>query len=168
MAMDESSLLVYLREHQIDFKRVEHPPVLTCEEADRIRMPLPAVHTKNLFLHDEGRAHYYLVMMRCGTRLDVKALGRLLGVRKLHFCNAEELQSLLGINPGAVTALAVINDPIGRVELLIDVEIWGEAAFTCHPLVNTATLVLARQEMEKFFTLCAHPPRLAQLTPERS
>ncbi len=161
--MDESSLLAFLREHQIGFERVEHPPVFTCEEADRTRMPLPAVHTKNLFLHDEGRAHYYLVMTRCGTRLDVKALSRQLVVRKLHFCNGDELQALLGINPGAVTALAVINDQRGRVELLIDTQIWGEAAFTCHPLVNTATLVLARQELERFFALCGHAPRLVYL-----
>ncbi len=161
--MSESSLLDFLRANQIVFERVEHPPVFTCEEADRYRTALPAVHTKNLFLHDEGHAHYYLVVTRCGKRLNVKELGRLLKVRKLHFCDAEELQALLGISPGAVTALAVINDEAGRVELLIDAEIWQETAFTCHPLVNTATLVLSKAGLERFFQLRRHTPHLVDI-----
>jgi Ala-tRNA(Pro) deacylase len=166
MGMKEKELLDFLRENRIPFERVEHPPVFTCEEADRYRMPLPAVHTKNLFLHDEGHAHYYLVVTCCGKRLDIRRLSDLLHVRKLHFCSAAELEALLGIGAGAVTALAVINDKAGKVELLIDVGVWKEDAFTCHPLVNTATLVLFREGLEKYFGLCGHVPHFIHLDEE--
>jgi Ala-tRNA(Pro) deacylase len=166
MSMKESELLAFLRENGIPFERIEHPPVFTCEEADRYRMPLPAIHTKNLFLHDEGHAHYYLVVTRCGKRLDVRRLSDLLHVRKLHFCSAAELKALLGIGPGAVTALAVINDRAGKVDLLIDAQVWKADAFMCHPLVNTATLVLSRAGLEKFFGLCGHVPRFVHLNEE--
>jgi Ala-tRNA(Pro) deacylase len=75
----------------------------------------------------------------------------------------ECLLELLGITPGAVTMLALINDGDHRVELLIDEEIWGEEHFTCHPLVNTATLVMARQGLIDFFHLTGHAMRMIKM-----
>lgn len=160
---DESGLLQFLSKHNIEFKRVEHPPVFTCEEAERLRMPLPAVHTKNLFLKDENRKHYFLVMTRCGKRVDTNALGKILGLRKLHLASPEELQALLGVTPGAVTVLAVINDPDRQVELIVDEEVWEGQNFTCHPLVNTATLVISKAGLIEFFILSGHSIRMMQL-----
>jgi hypothetical protein len=42
------------------------------------------------------------------------------------------------------------------VELWIDSEIWGGEYFLSHPLVNTATLILAKPELERFFALTGH------------
>lgn len=156
MAYDEKSLLKWLDDHGIPYSRVDHPPVYTCEEADRLRMPLPAVHTKNLFLRDEGRKHYFLVMTSCEKRVDSAALGKTLGVRKLHLASPEELMEFLGLTPGAVTVLALINDPTRRVEMIVDEDIWQKDAFTCHPLVNTATLVVGKNGLVEFFHLTGH------------
>jgi Ala-tRNA(Pro) deacylase len=163
MVYDEHSLLTFLDEHHIAYQRVEHPPVYTCEEADRLRMPLPAVHTKNLFLRDEGKKHFYLAMTRCEKRVDTSALGKALGVRKLHLASAQAMQDLLGVTPGAVTVLALINDYEHKVELLVDEEIWGEENFTCHPLVNTATLVMTKNGLVEFFRLTGHPVRIIKM-----
>ena len=163
MVYDERGLLTFLDEHHIAYQRVEHPPVYTCEEADRLRMPLPAVHTKNLFLRDEGKKHFYLAMTCCEKRVDTGALGKMLGVRKLHLASAEVMQDLLGVTPGAVTVLALINDMDHEVELLVDEGIWGEVNFTCHPLVNTATLVITKEGLVDFFRLTGHPLRTIKM-----
>ena len=62
----------------------------------------------------------------------------------------ERLQAHLGVEPGAVTLLALINDCEGAVEVVIDRAVWAASALQCHPLVNTATLVIARADVERF------------------
>jgi hypothetical protein len=42
------------------------------------------------------------------------------------------------------------------VELWIDAEIRHADYFLSHPLVNTATLILAKSELERFFALTGH------------
>ena len=55
-----------------------------------------------------------------------------------------------------VTMMGLANDTEHRVELWIDADIWRGDYFLSHPLVNTATLVLAKSELERFFALTGH------------
>ncbi len=162
MIHTESDLLQFLDAQQIPYRRVEHPPVYTCEEAERLRPPLPAVSTKNLFLRDR-HGTFYLVVTACEKRLDLKGLGQQLGVSKLHFSSEEQLSDLLGLGRGSVTVLGLINDTQHRVQLWIDAEIWRQDAFLCHPLVNTATLLLSKSSLERFFQLSGHAVHLIDM-----
>jgi len=82
----EAQLLEFLNAQQIPYQRFEHPPVYTCEEAERLRPRLPAVSTKNLFLRDRQRT-FYLFMTACEKNLDLKKVGNLIGASKLHFAS---------------------------------------------------------------------------------
>jgi Ala-tRNA(Pro) deacylase len=156
MIQSEEELLNYLEQQQIAYQRIEHPPVFTCEQADQYRPDLPGVSTKNLFLRDKKR-RFYLVMTACEKKLDLKKLGQALGASKLHFGSPESLLEQLQLTPGSVTVLGLVNDPQLRVELWIDQEIWEDEFFLCHPLVNTATLVLSKADLLRFFELTKHP-----------
>jgi Ala-tRNA(Pro) deacylase len=156
MIQSEKELLRHLDQHQIAYQRVEHPPVFTCEQADQYRPDLPGVSTKNLFLRDKKR-HFYLVMTACEKKLDLKKLGQALGAAKLHFGSPENLLELLQLTPGSVTVLGLVNDPQHRVELWIDQDIWEDEFFLCHPLVNTASLVLSKSDLLRLFELTGHP-----------
>jgi len=164
MITSESALLEYLDSHAIPYTRMEHPPVYTCEEAAQYRAQMPGVETKNLFLKSEGRPgeerRFYLVMTACEKRLDLKALGREIGAAKLHFASEEQLMEALGLTAGSVTVLALVNDPGHRVTLLVDADYWPSAAYLCHPLVNTATLVLEHAPLARFFELTGHLPQV--------
>ncbi len=167
MITNESSLLEYLGAHGIGYTRMEHPPVYTCEEAAQYRSDMPGVETKNLFLRAEARAGmpqpFFLVMTACEKRLDLKALGQIIGAPKLHFASPEQLMERLGITPGAVTVLALLNDAAQRVSLLVDGNYWPSAAYLCHPLVNTATLVLEHEALARFFGLTGHEPQVVRI-----
>lgn len=152
----ESDLLAYLDEHGIGYTYAAHPPVYTCEQAARLRPDLVGISTKNLFLRDRSRSRYFLAMTDCAKRVNLKALGKLLGASKLHFGSEDELQEILGVEPGAVTVLGLVNDLDRQVELVIDADIWPSEHFLCHPLVNTSTLVLTQSALEKFFSLSGH------------
>ncbi len=155
MLNTEAQLLEFLDTHQIPYQRVEHPPVYTCEEAERLRPKLPAVSTKNLFLRDR-QGTFYLLMTACEKKLDLKRVPSLIGASKLHFGSEEMLSELLGLMRGSVTVLGLINDTDHRVQLWIDAEIWQQDSFLCHPLVNTATLLLSKSSLERFFELSGH------------
>ncbi len=158
----ESAILEYLNAETIPYTRIEHPPVYTCEEAAQFRPPTPGVETKNLFLRDEKRS-FYLVMTACEKRLDLKGLGRAIGAQKLHFASEDQLLDVLGLTPGSVTVLALVNDADHRVQLLVDSDYWPADAYLCHPMVNTATLTIDHASLTRFFELTGHQPRVIEM-----
>jgi Ala-tRNA(Pro) deacylase len=162
MIQAEAQFLEFLDAQQIPYQRVEHPPVYTCEEAERLRPKMPAVSTKNLFLRDKQGA-LYLVVTACEKKLDLKRLGQQLGASKLHFASEQKLQDVLGLTRGSVTVLGLINDADHRVQLWVDAEIWRQESFLCHPLVNTATLLLSKASLERFFAISGHSINLIEL-----
>lgn len=154
--LTEAELLSFLEAHSISYQRIIHPPVYTCEQAERYRPPIYGVSTKNLFLTDKKRTRYFLVTTDCARKLDLEKLGEVLGARKLHFGSEQRLLDLLGLTPGAVTILGLVNDAEHRVEFWMDAEIWSAEAFLCHPLVNTATLVISRADLLRFLEITEH------------
>jgi len=81
-----------------------------------------------------------------------------LDVSHMRFGSEADLLRLLGVGRGAVTMMGLVNDTERQVALWIDEEIWNGKRFLSHPLVNTATLVLSKAELERFFTLTGHEP----------
>jgi len=84
----------------------------------------------------------------------------------LSFGSADRLEQHLGVEPGAVTLLAVFNDPAHAVELFVDEDLWQAEAFQFHPIVNTATLVISRDEVMRFLRLTGHHLHLVKV-PEK-
>jgi Ala-tRNA(Pro) deacylase len=154
--MKEQELLAFLDTNGFAYQRIEHPAVFTCAEAELHRPKLPAVSTKNLFLCDKKAHRFFLVVTACEKTMKLDALSLQLGVAHLRFSSEENLLRLLGVTRGAVTMLGLVHDTERQVELWIDAEIWQGEYFLSHPLVNTATLVLAKSELERFFVLTGH------------
>ena len=162
--MDEMiDLFQFLAKHRISYDRHDHPAVFTCEEADRLVPDLPAAKTKNLFLRDNKGRRHFLVIVGDQKTLDLKALRDQLGSSKLSLGSAERLQKHLGVTPGAVSIFALINDPGHEVELIIDRDLWKEASLRFHPLVNTSTLVVPRDHIEKFLARTGHQPTVIKV-----
>jgi len=154
--MDEKEFLAFMDTNGFAYQRVEHPAVFTCEEAEAHRPAVPAVSTKNLFLCDKKVRRFFLAVTACEKTVKLDALATQLGVAHLRFGSEENLLSLLGVTRGSVTMMGLANDAEHVVELWIDAEIWQSEYFLSHPLVNTATLILAKAELERFFTLTGH------------
>lgn len=146
----------FLAEHGIEYERHDHPPVFTCEEAERLVPPMPAAKTKNLFLRDRKGRRHFLVVVGYEKAVDLKALTALLGVSKLGFASPARLEKYLGVDPGSVSILGLVNDVDGEVEVVVDEDLWEAEALRCHPLVNTSTLVISREDMQRFLELTGH------------
>ena len=154
--LTEQEFLAFMDSHGFRYQRIEHPAVFTCAEAELHRPKVPAVSTKNLFLCDKKARRFFLVVTACEKTMKLDELSSQLGVVHLRFGSEENLMRLLGVNRGAVTMMSLVNDREHRVELWIDADIWHAEYFLSHPLVNTATLVLSKSELERFFSLTGH------------
>jgi Ala-tRNA(Pro) deacylase len=100
--------------------------------------------------------------------VDLKALSHVLGVSKLGFASPERLHRYLGVEPGAVSILGLINDVDGDgdVEVIVDEAVWRAAALRCHPLVNTSTLAIPQEGIQRFLEITGHPARVLNV-PDR-
>jgi Ala-tRNA(Pro) deacylase len=164
MTPPDAALCALLDRHGIAHARFDHPAVFTCEEAARLVPPEAAgIHTKNLFLRDRRGRRHWLLVTTCAKAVDLKALAGVAGADALGLASPARLADHLGVTPGAVTLLALIHDRDRRVELLLDRDVWTGEPLRCHPLVNTATLVVPRDAVERFLAVTGHAPRVVEV-----
>ncbi len=152
-----ADLFAYLDSLGIAHETIEHPPVFTVEEAQRHTHHLPGGHTKNLFLEDKAGG-LWLVTCLDAQPVKVNALARLLGAPRFSFGKPERLLEALGVEPGSVTALALINDTERRVRPVLDTKLLAHELVNCHPLTNTATTTLKASDLVRFMTAQGYAP----------
>ena len=147
----------------ISYAKYEHAPVFTCDEAYAAMPNEPAVQTKNIFLRDKRGRRHLLLVTTCETAVDIKRFAEQADADRLSFASPERLMKYLGVEPGSVTVLGLMNDVEKAVELYVDADVWQTPRWRCHPLVNTATLVLSQSDVEKFIASTGHTPRVLAL-----
>jgi len=145
-----------LSEHSIEYERVDHPPVFTCEDTEQLVPPMSGADAKNLLVRNKKGDRHFLVVTGYHKSVDLKALSKTLDVTNLSFASAERLKNHLGVEPGAVSLLAVVNDSEGAVEVVLDENLWKEEVLRFHPLVNTSTLAIRREDLERILEITGH------------
>jgi len=146
----------FLKNTGVKYERHDHKAVFTVEESKKYTPEMAGVSTKNLFLRDKKGSRYFLITVPEDKKIDLKELSKKLDASRLSFGSRERLKRILGIEPGSVSLLALVNDNENYVEAFIDKDIWKEKALLCHPLINTSTLVIALGDMEKFLEKTGH------------
>ena len=137
---------------------IKHPPLFTVEQSRALRGQIPGGHTKNLFLRDKKSA-LYLVVAEEQAEIELKGLHRLLGASgRFSFGSADLLREVLGVAPGAVTPFGAINDKENRVTVVLDATLMEHDVINCHPLVNTMTTSIKRDDLVKFLRSADHIP----------
>lgn len=158
-----SDVYAYLAAHEIPYERYDHQPVFTCEEAEHAVPPIAAAHTKNLFLRDKKGLRHWLLVTLCSKAVDLKQVAESIGGDKLSLGSPERLLKHLGVTPGAVTILALLNDATHAVELVIDEDVWQAPSIRAHPLVNTTTLAIAQSDVRRFLRATGHEARVVKV-----
>ena len=147
----------------IAHKTHAHPPLFTVEESKRLRGELPGGHCKNLFLRDKKRNLFLLVVLE-DRPVDLKSLRHALGAAgNLSFGQPELLMEVLGVEPGAVTPFALLNDTGRRVAVFLDQAMLALDPLNYHPLSNTQTTAIAPKDLVRFIESCGHAPRTIAL-----
>ncbi len=157
MPKTRAELFAYLDSLDIAHATIEHPPVFTVEEAQQHTRHLPGGHTKNLFLEDKAGG-LWLVTCLDEQPVKVNALARLLDAPRFSFGKPDRLMEALGVLPGSVTALALINDTGRRVRPVLDTKLLAHELVNCHPLSNEATTTLKAVDLVRFMTAQGYAP----------
>jgi Ala-tRNA(Pro) deacylase len=164
MSYTPDQLFVALDTLGIKCSTVKHPPLFTVEQSRSLRGQIPGGHTKNLFLRDKKNAIYLVVTLE-DADIDLKGLHRTLGASgRFSFGSADLLREVLGVAPGAVTPFGAINDAGGRVTVVLDAAMMEHETLNYHPLVNTMTTSIKRDDLVKFLESTGHMPRIERLS----
>lgn len=162
-----SEIYDYLSQYNIPFEKFEHEPVHTIGDLEKLPKMNAAI-TKNLFLRDKSNK-YILATVEVHKSVDLKKLGELLNAKKLGFASADQMMECLGVEPGAVTLLGLMHDTKHAVEVVIDSQLWEKnEALQCHPLVNSESLVLTKEALERFFDATGHLLRILDIPARQS
>jgi len=156
-AYDRARLLAWMAEHGIEQATHDHPAVFRVEEGLDLKADLPGLHTKNLFLKDK-KGRLWLISAAQDTVIDLKRAHRAMGSDRLSFGNETLLWETLGVRPGSVTALGLINDADRRVTFVLDRRLWEAAVVNFHPLANTATTALSQDSFRRVLALLDRKP----------
>lgn len=164
MATTPDQLFAKLTGLGIVHTTVSHPPLFTVEQSQALRGKIPGGHTKNLFLRDKKQT-LFLIVAEEDAEIDLKGLHRLLGANgRFSFGSADLMLEVLGVTPGAVTPFGAINDTQGRVTVVLDQALMEHATINAHPLVNTMTTSLSREDLVKFLESTGHLPRIERVS----
>ncbi|WP_296739030.1 prolyl-tRNA synthetase associated domain-containing protein [Mesorhizobium sp.] len=145
---------------------VPYPAHSTIEEGKRLRGQMAGTFTKNLLLKDK-KGRLFLFAIHEDRDLDLKTLHTLVGANgRLGFASGERMIEVLGVAPGALTPLGVINDHEGLVTVVIDEALVDADQVNFHPLVNTESTGLSPAELVTFVRSCGRDPVVVGLGPQ--
>ena len=135
----------------IDFYRTDHPdtPATSMEVCAKVDAILRVHICKNLFLCNRQKTAFYLLIMPGEKPFKTKELSGQLGIARLSFADAEAMMHYLGVEPGSVSVLGLMNDTEKRVRLLIDEDVFKEEQFGCHPCANTSSIRFSVKDLRE-------------------
>ena len=134
----------------IEFEYIEHPAAPTIEIAKQYWAGHDAKHCKNLFFRNHKGNQHYLVCLDCDRAMDIHDIEKKLHQGKLSFASETRLEKYLGVKPGSVTPFGLINDVEHHVIVFLDSNLRNAEKVSFHPCINTASLIIKREDLVKF------------------
>lgn len=139
-----------LKELEISYDMYEHPPLPTIEMALEYWKDLPSTHCKNLFFRNHKGNKHYLVVFECHQQMAIHQIEKMLKQGKLSFASEQRMEKYLGLRPGSVSPLGLINDTEKHVKLFLDKNLKDAPCLSFHPNDNSASLVIKNEDFIKF------------------
>ena len=140
--MNKQEVYEFLQAQGVTYEVTEHNAVYNMDELAEVELPYPEADAKNLFVRDDKKSSYYLITVRGSKRVDLQEFRKAYGTRRLSFASAEDLARLLGLFPGSVTPLGLLNNTEENVKLFLDSDFADDDLIGVHPNENTATVWL--------------------------
>lgn len=148
----------------MEYYRADHEHADTIEVCHEVEKVVGSEICKNLFLTNRQQTEFYLLMMPGDKPFKTKILSKEIGTARLSFGTPEHMEMLLGLSPGSVTVLGLMNDRENRVKLLIDRDLLKDRWISGHPCISTSTIKMKTAEVtEKLLPALGHEPQYVDL-----
>lgn len=135
----------------IPYERLDHDVADTMEACTEIDNRLAISMCKNLFLRNQQKTTFYLLLMPGEKKFKTKEVSKQLGISRLSLAEAEYMEQYLNITPGSVSVLGLMNDSGHDVHLIIDQELLEQEYIGCHPCINTSSLKIKTADILNVF-----------------
>ena len=146
--MNKEDIYNYLKENNIEYEIDEHKAVYNMEELKDVALKYPEYDAKNIFVRDDKKRNYYLITIKEDKKVNLKEFEKKYNTRRLSFASENDLMNILGLIPGAVTPLGLLNDKELKVEFYLD-DYFQDKLIGVHPNDNTATVWLKGRDLIK-------------------
>jgi Ala-tRNA(Pro) deacylase len=144
----KDDILRLLDERGVWYHCDNHIPVFDMTAVSSITLTYPDAEAKNLFLRDDKKRKFYLLVVRGERRVDLKKVRLSLGLRPLSFASENDLESILALTKGSVTPFGLLNDTEHRTICFIDEDfLSSDGLIGVHPNDNSATVVLKTEDL---------------------
>lgn len=160
--MNKREIYDYLNVNGIEYEISEHTAVYNMAELAEIDIPYPEADAKNLFVRDDKKQNYYLITVKGDKRVDLKDFRKKQNLRSLSFASADDLMAYMGLTPGSVTPLGLLNDSNHRVHFYIDRGFTG-GIIGVHPNDNTVTVWLRTDDLIRLIRNNGNEVRIVEL-----
>lgn len=148
----------------ISYEGVDHGVAATIEECEVVDEALGIAMCKNLFLRNQKKNTFFLLLMPGDKKFMTKDLSSQLNISRLSFAEPEYMEEYLDITPGSVSVLGLMNDKDWYVDLLIDKDLLEEEYIGCHPCMNTSSLKIKTEDiLKKFLKHTKHRHKVVKL-----
>jgi Ala-tRNA(Pro) deacylase len=142
---------------------VPYPAHSSVEEGKALRGALSGTFTKNLLLKDK-KGRLFLVVAHEDRAVDLRTLHTKIGANgRVGFAGGDQMRTVLGVEPGALTPFAALNDRAGAVTLVIDAGLLTADQLNFHPLVQTESTGIHPGALLAFIRSCDRQPLVVDL-----
>lgn len=117
------------------------------DELDDVDLPYKEFDAKDLFVGDDKKNNYYLIIVKWDKRVDLKEFRKKYHTSPLSFAREEELLSILNLASGSVSPLGLLNDKEKKTIFFIDNYFEDNSLIGIHPNDNTATIWLKAKDL---------------------
>ena len=146
--MNKQKIYDLLIQKNIPHEITEHEAVYNMAEVAMIELPYPEAEAKNLFVRDDKKQNFYLITVKGDKRVDLKQFRKDHNTRSLQFVSEELLMDILGLIPGAVTPMGLLNDKECKVHWFLDKAFTDELNLIgVHPNDNSATVWMKPEDL---------------------
>jgi Ala-tRNA(Pro) deacylase len=151
-----SAPIAALEEAGVGYALITHPAANTMELCRGIGEEYGARHCKNLFLTNKRGSEFRLLLMHPDKPFRTSEVSKALGVTRMSFASNEQLKEVLGLEPGCVSVMGLVNECAkrayvdGRLFIAIDGDILKWDRICVHPNTDEATLVMETAGLIRF------------------
>ena len=154
LPLSSDNMLSQLDALGLKYQRFDHIPLFTVAESKQVRDGLLRAdqgggHIKNLFMRDHKKQNY-LVVFHEDREIALTDVASKIGAGRLSFGSPKRLLEILGVCPGAVTPLSMVNGANHNVKLYLDKYLQDAHYIYMHPLVNDRTIAMTPRDLEVF------------------
>ena len=148
----------------IKYERVDNDTVEAMEECVEISEKLGAEIRKTIVVCNRQKTQFFLVILPANKRFDSKLFAAMMHTARVSFASPEDMQTVIGLTPGEASVMGILNDPEGKVKVVIDKAVADAEWFACNPGANTSHLRFkTKQLINNFLPSEKHKPEIIML-----